>query len=67
MASGICHALETCDHAGVKETTSNNLVCSQCECEWADPQERWAAFLDVNDEVALFCPACVAAEFDNNA
>jgi hypothetical protein len=49
----------------MKETTSHNLVCSNCEREWADPQERWAAFLDVDDEIALFCTVCVAAEFDS--
>jgi hypothetical protein len=47
----------------MQETTNNDLVCANCDRSWADPQERWAAFLDVDDEVALFCPACAESEF----
>jgi uncharacterized Zn ribbon protein len=48
------------------ETANNILICSECAREWNDAEERWLAFLDVDNEVALFCPACVAREFNND-
>jgi hypothetical protein len=58
-------ATKACDDAAMTETTNNILICSECAREWADSDEHWLAFLDVDDEVALFCPACVAREFDS--
>jgi hypothetical protein len=59
-------AIEACDDASMTEATHNVLNCSECDREWNDSDERWFAFLDTDDEVALFCPACVAREFDNS-
>jgi hypothetical protein len=38
--------------------------CSECHRVWRpDARERWLAYLDCDDDVWLFCPACADREF----
>lgn len=38
--------------------------CAECGRPWlpADPR-RWRAYLDIHDEVKVFCPECAEREF----
>lgn len=39
------------------------LVCVECEKPAPADARGWQAFLTVDDEVALYCPACARREF----
>ncbi len=38
------------------------LVCVECGAESEDA-ERWKAYLTIDDELAVYCPACAKREF----
>ena len=36
--------------------------CVECLRLWLDSSERWRTFLTIDNEAALYCPACAEAE-----
>jgi DNA-directed RNA polymerase subunit RPC12/RpoP len=42
------------------------LVCAECGREPRDDEnaaEEWRAYLDINDDLPVFCPECAEREF----
>lgn len=42
------------------------LHCAECGSINEGDAERWRAYLDDEDHVAVFCPECASREFDHN-
>ena len=46
------------------------LSCAECGRQPQDeenPAEEWRAYLDVDDELPVFCPECAKREFGSEA
>ena len=40
--------------------------CAECRQVWLPQDEdRWRAYLDTEDELVFYCPACAEREFDS--
>jgi hypothetical protein len=42
---------------------TNRLQCAECGRVSRENERGWAARLDCDDDVAIFCPECDAREF----
>jgi hypothetical protein len=42
----------------------SSCACLECERLWVDDGEHWRAYLDEDDQLLLYCPACASREFD---
>jgi Zn finger protein HypA/HybF involved in hydrogenase expression len=66
MARGICRGTAACDNAYSMNAEQVAAIpeCAECGAPWlpADPR-RWRAYLDIEDEVRVFCPECAEREF----
>jgi hypothetical protein len=41
--------------------------CAECGEAWLpDDEERWRAYLDIDDEVVFYCFKCAEREFGDN-
>ena len=40
------------------------LVCAECEATSNHDAKGWRAYLDVDRDVAIYCPDCAEREFD---
>jgi hypothetical protein len=50
-------------------TYTKRVDCGGCATKWDDLEERRCLYRDEDEdglELLLFCPACVAAEFDDH-
>ena len=53
---------------GNAPTLPEALLCVECRREWLRRGERWRAYaadVDGEPEVGLYCPRCAAREFDD--
>lgn len=44
--------------------TLARLVCVECGAEADEDARGWRGYLTVDDEFAVYCPACAEREFD---
>jgi hypothetical protein len=51
----------------VSDTEERPPTCAECGREPRDaeaPHDEWRAYLDLDDELPVFCPECAEREFD---
>jgi hypothetical protein len=52
------------DEVAASTTQRLQEYCLECNRLWVDEHERWRAYIGVDDELLVYCPACPSREFD---